>query len=102
MTSLRRFLLVVAVFPATLILHDVLTPPSRQWSTRAVVGVIEQYRAHLSKHVGLIVQCRFEPTCSAYGLVSVKKYGALRGGARAIGRIARCGPWTKANTIDRP
>lgn len=37
--------------------------------------------------------CRFHPTCSAYGIEAVKKYGAIKGSWLAIKRIARCNPW---------
>jgi putative membrane protein insertion efficiency factor len=37
--------------------------------------------------------CRFRPTCSEYFLLSVKKYGAIRGSWRGFRRIMRCHPW---------
>lgn len=37
--------------------------------------------------------CRFTPTCSAYALLSVERYGVVRGGWLALRRIARCHPW---------
>lgn len=37
--------------------------------------------------------CRFTPTCSAYALTSVERFGVLRGGRLAIKRVARCHPW---------
>lgn len=39
--------------------------------------------------------CRFQPTCSEYGYEAIKKYGLLKGGALAMGRIMRCHPWSK-------
>ena len=39
--------------------------------------------------------CRFYPTCSAYAVEAVKKYGALKGGSMALWRIARCNPFCK-------
>ena len=40
-------------------------------------------------------RCRFYPTCSAYALEAIEKYGAFRGGRMAIRRILRCHPFTK-------
>ena len=37
-------------------------------------------------------RCRFHPTCSAYALAVLEKDGALRGSARAVGRVLRCHP----------
>jgi uncharacterized protein len=36
--------------------------------------------------------CRFYPTCSAYALEAIRKYGALKGGSLAVRRILRCHP----------
>ncbi len=37
--------------------------------------------------------CRFVPTCSEYALQAIEKYGILRGGSKAVGRILRCHPF---------
>lgn len=37
--------------------------------------------------------CRFYPTCSAYALEAVDRYGAVRGGWLAVKRISRCHPF---------
>ena len=37
--------------------------------------------------------CRYQPTCSAYALEALARYGAFRGGWLAMKRIGRCNPW---------
>jgi putative membrane protein insertion efficiency factor len=37
--------------------------------------------------------CRFTPTCSAYGLESLRVHGALKGSWLTVRRIARCHPF---------
>lgn len=37
--------------------------------------------------------CRFTPTCSAYAITALSRYGAARGGWLALKRICRCHPW---------
>lgn len=37
--------------------------------------------------------CRFTPTCSAYALTAVRRYGVVRGLILTIVRLSKCGPW---------
>lgn len=38
--------------------------------------------------------CRFHPTCSAYAVESLDRFGPIKGGWLAIRRLGRCHPWT--------
>ncbi len=37
--------------------------------------------------------CRYTPTCSAYAIEALSRYGALKGGWLALLRILRCSPF---------
>jgi len=63
----------------------------RSFPKRALLGAIRFYRRHISPMFPPC--CRFTPTCSAYALEAVEKYGALRGGFLALKRILRCHPF---------
>lgn len=39
--------------------------------------------------------CRFHPTCSAYALEAIERYGAGRGGWLALRRLLRCHPFCR-------
>lgn len=54
-------------------------------------GLIHGYRYLLSPLWPGV--CRFEPTCSAYGLEAIRQHGALRGGWLTFTRLSRCHPW---------
>lgn len=44
--------------------------------------------------------CRFVPTCSAYALEAIEKYGAAKGGWLALKRILKCQPFHRQKTIE--
>jgi putative membrane protein insertion efficiency factor len=82
---------------------DFARPPREQISARVLLGAIHLYQATLSPHMGALgVRCRFTPTCSHYGEGVIRKYGAWKGSWLAAWRVLRCGPWTRAGTVDMP
>jgi uncharacterized protein len=60
---------------------------------RAAVLMIRGYQVTLSPL--LPSACRYQPTCSAYTLEAVERYGALRGGWMGMRRILRCHPFAR-------
>ena len=40
--------------------------------------------------------CRFNPTCSQYGLESFQRYGPIKGFFLTFKRISKCHPWGKS------
>lgn len=57
----------------------------------ALSALIHAYRSLISPV--LPGCCRFQPTCSAYALDAVRRFGAVRGGLIAARRLGRCHPW---------
>ena len=45
-------------------------------------------------------RCRYIPTCSAYAMEAIEKYGAWKGGWLAVRRILRCNPFHKQTSIE--
>jgi uncharacterized protein len=39
-------------------------------------------------------RCRYEPTCSAYAIESVRRFGVVRGFVLAAWRLLRCNPFS--------
>lgn len=66
-----------------------------------VVGVINLYQKTLSPDHGLFKArfpygyCRHFPSCSEYSKQAITKYGLLKGGWMATGRVLRCNPFSK-------
>ena len=44
--------------------------------------------------------CRFFPSCSNYMILSINKYGIIKGIYLGIKRITRCHPFSKLNRSD--
>jgi uncharacterized protein len=57
-----------------------------------VVAIVWTYRALLRPF--LPPSCRFQPGCSEYMVLSVRKYGPIRGAWRGLKRVCRCNPWS--------
>lgn len=44
--------------------------------------------------------CRYSPTCSAYAVQAINKYGALKGGWLTFKRLMRCHPFSRHPYFD--
>ena len=58
-----------------------------------MIALINFYRKYISTLKK--PSCRFYPTCSAYALEAIEKYGAIKGSLLSILRILRCNPFGK-------
>ena len=63
-----------------------------------LLALIRFYRKAISPYTP--ATCRYIPTCSAYALEAIGKYGAAKGGWMAVKRICRCHPWAKRDPYD--
>jgi len=78
----------------------VLAPVNPQ---RVALAAIHGYQHALSPVMTQAgIRCRFTPTCSRYAEAAIRRDGVLRGGWKAVKRIARCNPLTPVGTRDEP
>jgi uncharacterized protein len=56
-----------------------------------LTGLIRVYQGVISPWLG--PHCRFYPSCSAYALEALQRYGVCKGGWLAVCRLARCHPF---------
>lgn len=73
MTTLFFFLLSIAIF-----------------LRRILIWFITLYQA--TAKIETRLKCCFEPSCSEYATLAIKKYGAIRGSIKTIIRLRRCHP----------
>jgi len=62
------------------------------WVKACLIAPIRFYQLVISPWTGH--GCRFTPTCSAYAIVAIERYGALRGLWLTLRRVGRCHPWS--------
>lgn len=63
----------------------------RRTFSKAAIGLIRAYQFILSPWLGR--RCRHYPSCSAYAVEAIERFGPLQGGWLAVKRIGRCHPW---------
>jgi len=61
--------------------------------SRILIAIVLFYRKNISSLSA--PKCRYIPTCSAYALEALEKYGAVKGGVLSLRRILRCHPFRK-------
>lgn len=57
---------------------------------KAIICLIRLYQKKAPYYIR--EACRFEPTCSEYMILSIQKYGCVKGIYRGIHRLFRCKP----------
>jgi putative membrane protein insertion efficiency factor len=56
-----------------------------------IISLIQIYKLLISPLFG--ATCRYNPTCSEYSIIAVKRYGVFKGGLLSAKRILRCHPF---------
>ncbi len=58
----------------------------------ALTAPIRLYQRAISP--ALPARCKYHPSCSAYAVAAVRRYGVMRGVVLAGWRLMRCNPWS--------
>lgn len=58
------------------------------------IGVVRLYQLLVSPLLAPGT-CKYHPSCSQYAIDAMRKYGLVRGSARAGWRLLRCNPWSR-------
>lgn len=87
--SLVAVVVALAAFDA---IRDLVTGRRhRSTLARVLLRLVRAYQRWISPVRP--ASCRFAPTCSAYAVEAVERFGAARGGWLTTRRLLRCGPW---------
>ena len=63
------------------------------WPRRVIAALIRGYQWVAAPFPSA---CRFDPSCSAYALEAIRRYGAVRGSWLSARRILRCHPFGRS------
>lgn len=58
-----------------------------------LINLIKIYKELISPI--LPFSCKFYPSCSEYSIISIEKYGVIKGLILSLWRILRCNPFSK-------
>ena len=64
-----------------------MSPPAR-----LALALIRAYQRVISP--ALPRRCKYHPTCSAYAVQAIERFGILRGLVLAVWRVLRCNPFS--------
>lgn len=65
---------------------------------KVLLALIRFYQRHISP--AFPARCRFLPTCSAYAVTAIERFGAAKGSWLALKRFLRCHPFYRGPMYD--
>ena len=81
-------------------LHNSASMNLNKYLSNILIGLIRLYQISISPLLG--AKCRFSPTCSKYGIDSLKKQGLIRGILLLCKRVVKCHPFHKGGAAPVP
>ena len=69
---------------------DIQSPPARQLSASMYLFMVEQYQQYGRPLLHGYIVCRFQPSCSVYSIMAVKRHGFINGLFLTFDRLLRC------------
>ena len=63
----------------------------RRWLALPLIALVKAYQLLISPLTP--PSCRFYPSCSAYAVTALGRFGPLKGTWLAVRRVLRCHPW---------
>lgn len=67
---------------------------------KIIVKLLVKYRKYISPIIR--PACRFQPSCSEYAILAIKKYNLLIALVKILFRLVRCTPFTPVGTEEYP
>jgi putative membrane protein insertion efficiency factor len=65
----------------------------RSAASYSLILLVRGYQFILGPFLG--GRCRFQPSCSQYMILAIRKHGPVFGTCKGIWRICRCHPWNE-------
>src|SRR5690606_2321829 len=69
-------------------------------SALPLVWLVQLYQRTLSPLLGPV--CRYYPSCSAYSVTALERFGPLRGSWLTVRRLVRCNPFSRGGVDHVP
>ena len=71
---------------------SILLGPGAKWLLKAEIDLTRLYQQRASPLVASVVTCRFDPSCSHFGLGALQEFGFWKGNLLIGGRLIHCSP----------